>query len=121
MKIGMNGKHIDTTIIQWYAPSNDSEEEGKDAFYEQLQAGLENIPKHEMKAMMGDVNANDGNENTSSKRGMGKEGCGSMNNDGERLLEFCKCYGLVIGRTLFTHQYFHKLTWCSPNGKTRTR
>ena len=52
---------------------------------------------------------------------MGKEGCGSMNNNGERLLECCWTYDLVIGGTLFAHPDIHKLTWCSPNGRDKNQ
>ena len=52
---------------------------------------------------------------------MGKEGCGSMNNTGERLLEFCMAYDLVVGGTLFPHREIHKLTWCSPNGRDKNQ
>ena len=34
MKVRMNGKHINITIIQCYSPTNDSEEESKDASYD---------------------------------------------------------------------------------------
>ena len=88
MKIRMKGKHINITIIQCYAPTNDSEEESRDAFYDQLQADLERTPCHEMKIVMGDLNAKVGSDNTSHDRAMGKEACGSMKNNGERLLEF---------------------------------
>ena len=121
MKVRMKGKQINTTIIQCYAPTNDSDEESKDAFYEQLQAELENIPRHEMKIVMGDLNAKVGNDNTGHERAMGKEGCGSMNDNGERLLEICAAYNLVIGGTLFKHPEVHKLTWCSPNGRDKNQ
>ena len=121
MKIRMKGKHINITIIQCYAPINDSEEESKDAFYDQLQAELERTPHHEMKTVMGDLNAKVGSDNTNHDRAMGKEGCGSMDNNGERLLEFCTTCDLVIGGTLFPHREIHKLTWCSPNGRDKNQ
>ena len=91
-------------------------EESKDAFYDQLPAELERTPRHEMKIVMGDLNAKVGSDNTNHDRAMGKEGCGSKNNNGERLLEF-STYDLVIGGTLCPHHEIHKLTWCSPNGR----
>ena len=109
------------TIIQCYAPTNDSEEESKDAFYDQLQAKLERTPCHEMKIVMGDLNAKVGSDNTSHDRAIGKDGCDSMNNNGERLLEFCMAYDLVVGGTLFPHREIHKLTWRSPNGRDKNQ
>ena len=49
MKIRMKGKHINITIIQCYAPTNNSEKESKDAFYDQLQAKLESTLHHEIR------------------------------------------------------------------------
>ena len=55
MKIRMEGKHIDITLIHCYALTNDSEQESKDAFYDQLQAELESTPHHEMEIVIGDL------------------------------------------------------------------
>ena len=44
-----------------------------------------------------------------------------MNNNGERLLEFCMTYDLVVGGTPFPHREIHKLTWCSPNGRDKNQ
>ena len=51
---------------------------------------------------MGDLNVKVGSDNTDHDRAMGKEGCGYMNNNGERLLEFCMAYDLVIAGALIT-------------------
>ena len=109
LKVRLKGRHINTTIIQCYAPTNDSEEDNKDTFYEQLQAELEDAPRHEMKIMMGDLNAKVGNDNRNYERATGKEGCGTMNDNGERLLDIYTTHDFVIG-TFFTHRDVHKLT-----------
>jgi len=46
MRMRMKGKHINITIVQWYARTNDTEEDRKDAFYYRFQAELENTPHH---------------------------------------------------------------------------
>lgn len=62
------------TIIQCYAPANDSDEYSKDTFYEQLQAELENALHHEVKLVMEDLHAKVGNDNRNYERAMGREG-----------------------------------------------
>ena len=121
IKIRMRGKQINTTIIQCYAPTNESDDDIKDEFHGQLQVELENAPKHDFKIIMGDLNAKVGNDNATIERAMGKEGCGTRNNNGERLLELCTTYDFVVGGTLSPHKDIHKLTWYSPNGRDRNQ
>ena len=52
---------------------------------------------------------------------MGRHGCGTINNNGERLVDFCADNSMVIGGTLFPHPTTHKLTWISPNGRDRNQ
>ena len=81
-----------------------------------MQAKLE----HTKVVVMADMNAKVGNDDTSYKRAMGKEGCVNMS-DGIRLLECCITYDLVIRGTLFSHLDIHKRTWYSLNGKDKNR
>ena len=46
---------------------------------------------------------------------MGSQG---INNNGERLVNFCLNNNCVIGRTIFQYKDIHKLTWKLPDGKT---
>ena len=65
--------------------------------------------------VLGDLNAKVGSSNTNHDRAMENEGHGGVNNNGERPLEFCLTYYLVIRGTLFPHHEICKLTWCFPN------
>ena len=117
IKVRLRGKQINTSILQCYSPTNAAEEEEKDQFYQVLQNEIEQIPRHDMIIIMGDMNAKVGNDNTYYTREMGKNGCRVMNENGERLADFCALNNMVIGGTLFPHQSIHKLTWQSPNGR----
>ena len=67
---------------------------------------------------MGDLNAKVGNNNTNREELMGKFGIGIMNDNGERLCDFCNANGFIITGTIFPHKDIHKLTWGSPDGRT---
>ena len=121
IKIRMRGKQINITIIQCYGPTNDSEDETKDLFYEQLEAEVKSVPLHDLMIIMGDLNAKVGQDNSGYERTMGTHGCGVKNENGERLVEFCSSNNLVIGGTLFPHREIHKLTWYSPNDRDRNQ
>lgn len=76
-----------------------------------MQAELEEIPRPDMNIVMGDMNAKVGRDNTNYERAVGRAGCGTINENGEWLVELCTIYDLFIGGTLFPHKDIHKLTW----------
>ena len=110
-------RHVKTSIIQIYAPVEDAEEEIKDTFYQQLQDVLNDIPRSDLKILMGDFNAQLGNQRSGYEDVLGPFGSARATNDnGERFLSFCNENGFCIGNTLFKHKNIHKKTWRSPNG-----
>ena len=112
-----NSRWQQVTILQCYAPTNEATEEAKDDFYDQLQMVLEQVPCRDVKIVMGDMNAKVGIDNTGREEVMGKHGArAEMNENGERLANFCQANELVIGGTLFPHKECHKQTWTSPDG-----
>ncbi|GFS23645.1 craniofacial development protein 2-like [Elysia marginata] len=123
IKIRLKERHNNLSIIQCYAPTNDSDEGDKDMFYEQMLGGLSEIPCHDVTILMGDLNAKvvDNNYYSGDERTMGQRGCASINNNGERLVDFCAANDLVIGGTLFKHPVVHKLTWYSPKGRYKNQ
>ena len=68
------------SIITAYAPIEDVEEEVKEDFYESLQSSIEAVPKHDVLPVIGDFNAQVGNNNTGRERVMDRHSTGSMNN-----------------------------------------
>ena len=101
-------------VIQTYAPTEDSSEEDKDDFYEQLQTVINTIPKHDIKLIIGDFNAKVREDNTGCEEVMGKHGVGVRKDKGSRLVDLCDYNNLVITGTCFPHKEIHKLTWRSP-------
>ncbi|XP_062566445.1 uncharacterized protein LOC134228767 [Saccostrea cucullata] len=89
IRVGLKTKPVQTSIIQVYAPTNEAENDIKEEFYEALQAEFQKAPKQELTIIMGDLNAKAGSDNVGYERVMGRNGCGSMNENGEYFTEFC--------------------------------
>ncbi|XP_065356710.1 uncharacterized protein LOC135951064 [Calliphora vicina] len=121
MMMRFKGTGRNLTIVQCYAPTEDATSDAKDAFYDSLTNAIGTIMKNDMKVLMGDFNAKVGAENTDLQHIMGVHGIGTMNNNGERLVELCGVNEFKIGGTLFPHKHCHKVTWRSPDNKTENQ
>ena len=62
--VRLQARYFNVSLIQVYAPTNTASDEDKDLFYEQVQNVLDAIPGHDMKILLGDFNAQIGNDNT---------------------------------------------------------
>jgi exonuclease III len=60
--IRIKGRFFNYSLINIHAPTNDSEEEAKDQFYEQLERAYAACPSHDVKLVMGDANAKVGRQ-----------------------------------------------------------
>ena len=107
------------TVIQVYAPNNNTEEAEVEQFYEGLQDLQELTPKKDVLFIMGDWNAKVGSEETPGVTD--KFGLGIQNEAGQRLTEFCQENALVIANTLFQQHKRRLYTWTSPDGQTEIR
>lgn len=84
-------------IIQWYAPTNESDEEDKDEFYHRLVSIIQARPGRNIIITMGDFNAKIGSDNQGYKVIMGQQRMGEINENGERFANLCAISNLVIG------------------------
>ena len=65
-------------------PQQMSEDTDKDVFYQQPQAEVDAVPRHDLTIDMGNRIAKVGGDNMYCDRAMGKHECGTRNENGER-------------------------------------
>lgn len=61
-KIRIRGKFFNYSIVNVHAPTEDMSEAEKEEFYEALESVTQNIPKHDIRIVIGDLNAKIGQE-----------------------------------------------------------
>ena len=86
-----------------------------------LQNAIQKVPQHDRETLMGNLNAKIGGKNKGYEEIMGKHGVGILNNNDQRLFEFCQLNDLVMGGTLFEHKSTQNLygTHQTANQKTK--
>ena len=102
-------------VIQAYAPTSNAEEAEVEWFYEDLQDLLELTPKNDVLFIIGDWNAKVRSQETPGITS--KFGLGIWNETGQRLIDFCQEYALVIAITLLQQHKRRLYTWTSPDGQ----
>ena len=100
-----------------YAPTLYSSSELKDTFYESLDVAVSGIPTTELVYILGDFNARVGANHEIWPLALGHHGVGKMNENGQRLLEFCSFHGLCVTNTFFQNKTCHKVSWRHPRSK----
>jgi len=105
-------------IVQCYAPTNEAAIEEKEVFCGLLEATLHQIRQSEITIMMGDFNAEIGDDNQGLQHVMSRHGLGNRNENGDIFIDLCANYDLIIGGGLFPHKDIHKAPWVAPNHRT---
>ena len=86
ISVRFQGKPLNITVIQVYAPTSNAEEAEVERFYEDLQDLLELTPKKDVLFIIGDWNAKVEHQETPGVTG--KFGLGIRNEAEQRLIEF---------------------------------
>jgi hypothetical protein len=101
-----------------HAPCEDTSDNIKDSFYEELGRAFDQFPRYDMKILLGDFNAKVGREDI-VKTTIGNESSHEISIDnGVRVVNVATSKNLVVKSTMFPHRSIHKYTWTSPDGKT---
>lgn len=108
---------IDFSIIQAYAPTEKSNKEEVQKFYNDIKEAHK-IADNKV-IVMGDFNAKIGHPKKEENIIMGNYGYGERNERGEELIDYALEYNLSIMNTFFKKRPNRKWTWISPDQKTR--
>ena len=115
ISVNFQGKPFSITVIQFCAPTSNTERAEIEWFYGDLQDLLELTPKNDVLFILGDWNAKVGSQEIPGVTG--KFDLGVQNEAGQRLIEFCQENALIIANTVFIHQKRRFYTWTSPDGQ----
>lgn len=116
LQLKINTTHI--SIIQAYAPTEDSSEDEILKFYIDIEEAY-SLTDDKVIVVMGDFNAKIGWPTKEENLIMGEHGYGKRNERGERLINFALENKLSIMNTFFKKKASRKWTWLSPNQKTK--
>lgn len=105
------------TLVSVYAPTNMATPEVKDEFYESLCATLQKLPPKDQVILLGDFNARVGSDYEAWPSCLGKFNVGKVNENGQRLLEFCSQFQLCVANSFFQTKPQHKVSWRHPRSK----
>ena len=115
ISVHFQGKPINITVIQVYAPTSNAEESEVERFYEDLQDLLELTHKKDVFFVIGDWNVKVESQETPGVTG--KFGLGVRSEAGQRLIEICQENTLVIANMLFQQHKRRLYTWTLRDGK----
>lgn len=105
-------------IIGVYAPTDDSDVEVKEEFFNKLTQVLSDVNPRKELILMGDLNGRTGRADDSLV--VGKYGELNLNNNGERLIGLCENFSLKIQNGFFPHKKIHQYTWHQPTRDLRS-
>ncbi|XP_039291972.1 craniofacial development protein 2-like [Nilaparvata lugens] len=119
--IRIREKFFNITLISVHAPTNEADENDKDAFYDNLEEIYRKVPDHDAKIVLGDFNAKIGRE-ICFRPVIGIHSLHEESNaNGLGVIDFASGKNMTVSSTYFKHKDIHKMTWCSPDGVTRNQ
>jgi len=102
----VKGKIWDIALLNWYAPTEDKNNEVKSDFYEDLENAYDSLPGSTVKIIVGDLNAQIGRE-SSYRSTIGQESLLVTSNDnGVRVINFAVSKDPVVSQEkIFTNKH----------------
>ena len=94
-------RRANLVVIVCYAPTNEADDLAKDNFWNRLSSLVSSFKQRERVCLVGDFNAEPGQQPDVNMPCRGPFGMGEENDNSEKLLSFCVSHDLLIGGTWF--------------------
>lgn len=113
---------VKISLIQTYAPTEDSNALDKEEYYVQLQRTIGKEAVNGRHVLIGgDFNGRIGQDKKIAHGSMGNYGGEkTLNENGRRLIEFCINNQLLLGNSFFPHKVVHKITFQAEGRNARS-
>ncbi|CAM4859591.1 unnamed protein product [Rotaria socialis] len=114
---------VSITLVSIYSPINPppgqtTASDNADAFYIDLQRTINKTPRKDILIVMGDFNARvSKQQHLSGSSVVGIHAVDDLNENGQRLIDFCSRNDLIIANTFFEHKAIHQMSWMHPGNK----
>ena len=114
---------VNITLVSVYSPINPqpgqtAAEVASDSFYSDLQRTIDKVPSGDMLLILGDLNARvSKRQHHAGSSVVGPHAVDQLNENGQRLTDFCAHNDLIISNTFFKHKRVHQTTWMHPGTK----
>ena len=106
-------------VVVCYGPTDGADIAEKDRFFDQLSDVIKKRKKGDTPIVLGDLNATVGTARDGVETALGPWGHDHRNDNGERLLRLCVASGLTVAGSWFRRSLKRRLSWYSPDGKTK--
>ena len=117
MRVKLKASPVDLNIVQVYMPTSSYSDEDVEDVYEQVEEVIERTRRGACQIVMGDWNSQVG-EGREGKT-VGEFDLGNRNDRGNRLVEFCEAYNLMVANTWFNQHKRRRYTWKMPGDRNR--
>jgi len=119
LTVRLQGRPMNITLIQVYAPTSTATQDEIDEFYDSVKQAVDKVPASDMLVLMGDFNAKIGEGFEIGEEDIiGSFGLGVRNERGESLVSFATENELIVCNTWFKQHKRRLYTWTAPDGKT---
>ena len=109
-------------VFQIYAPDSSCSQDEKDELFSLSTQQLNKLPRKSKKIILGDFNGKvDTNGTDIYSVNCGKYGLEMMNDEGERLLNFCALNHLAVMNTMYKERRNRLASWISPDAPTKNQ